>query len=196
MSTSWVSCTTNNQRMQWWEGLPKGEELILSVSRQLKDWQEKIGYFLFLSLGLTRVYSPGQRRTGGPGELVEPAGARACRRNILAVSGVVVVAELAGADPSALSVFGVEPSGDKGVVVVGAAAVASQLYWYIQRFWHLYEDGELEIGPIVTGDVRKLVKISGNRKQVLVRKWTDLISNCVAAGLTLLSWCFIALWIT
>lgn len=170
--------------------------LILSVSRQLKDWQEKIGYFLFLSLGLTRVYSPGQRRIGGPGELVEPAGARACRRNILAVSGVVVVAELAGADPSALSVFGVEPSGDRGVAVVGAAAVASQLYWYVQRFWHLYEDGELEIGPIMTGDVRKLVKISGNRKQVLVRKWTDLISNCVAAGLTVLSWCFIALWIT
>lgn len=108
----------------------------------------------------------------------------------------MVVAELAGADPGALSVFGVEPSGDRGIAVAGAAAVASQLYWYVQRFWHLYEDGELEIEPIVSGDVRKLVKISGNRKQVLVRKWTDLISNCVAAGLTLLSWCFIALWIT
>ena len=161
----------------------------------MKDWQQKIDYFQFLALGVTRVFPIGERRTGDPERLAEPVGARACRRNILAVSGLVVVAEFAGADPGALSVFGVEPTGDRGVEIVGAALVATQLYWYAQRYMHLYEDGEIEHEPILSGDERKSFKISGNRKLGLVRKGTDLIANRVAVVLTLLSWCCIGSWI-
>ena len=161
----------------------------------MKDWKEKIDYFQFLSLGLTRVFPAGSWSTGDPDRLSEPAGARACRRNILAVSGVVVVAELAGADPNALSVFGVEPTGDRGIAVVGVAVVASQLYWYAQRYLHLYEDGEIEHEQVLSDDVKKSFKISGNRKLGLVRKAADLFSNYVAFGLTLLSWYFIGSWI-
>ena len=49
-----------------------------------------------------------------PEKLLEPDGARVCRRNILALAGVVVVAGFAGADPREISVFGVKPSGDWG----------------------------------------------------------------------------------
>ena len=141
------------------------------------------------------MFPVGERRTGGLDRLSEPDGARACRRNILALSGVVVVAELAGADPGALSVFGVEPTGERGVAVVGAAVIAAQLYWYVQRYWHLYEDAVIEHEPIMSGDVKKSFKISGNRKLILVRKGTDLISNYVAVGLTVLSWYFMVSWI-
>ena len=161
----------------------------------MKDWKEKIDYFQFLSLGLTCAFPAGNRSKGNSDRLSEPAGARACRRNILAMSGVVVIAELAGADPDALSVFGVEPNGDRGIAVVGAAVVASQLYWYAQRYLHLYEDGEIEHERVLSGDVKKSFKISGNRKQGLVRKGADLFSNYVAFGLTLLSWYFIGSWI-
>lgn len=111
------------------------------------------------------------------------------------MSGLVVVAEFASADPGALSAFGVEPTEDSGVAVVGAALVASQLYWFAQRYLHLYEDREIEHEPVLSGDVKKSFKISGNRKQVLVRKGTDLIANYVAVGLTLLSWYCIGSWI-
>ena len=132
---------------------------------------------------------------GDPDRLAEPAGARACRRNILAVSGLVVVAKFAGADPGALSVFGVQPTGDRGVTVIGAALILSQLYWFAQRYLHMYEDGEIEHEPALSGDVRNSFKISGNRQLVLVRKRADLIANRVAVGLTLLSWYFIGSWI-
>ena len=167
----------------------------LVARNPLKDWLRKIDYVQFLALGVTRVFPRGTRGAGDPDRLAEPAGARACRRNILAVSGRVVVAECAGADPGALSVFGVEPTGDRGVAVIGVALVASQFYWFAQRFLHMYEDGEIEHEPVLSGDVRSTFKISGNRSLVLVRKGTDLFANRVAVGLTLLSWYFICSWI-
>ena len=68
---------------------------------------------LFLSLGLTRVYPPEDQRHAKETteKLLEPDGSKACRRNILALAGVVVVAGFAGADPRDLIVFGVKPRG-------------------------------------------------------------------------------------
>ena len=154
-----------------------------------------VSYFLFLSLGVTRVFPMRNRRIGGSDRLSEPDSARICRRNILALSSVVVLTGLAGADPSALSVFGAEFSGDRGVVVVAVAICVSQVYWYVQRYCHLYEDGLMEHEPITAGDTKKSIKISGNRSMILVRKRADLISNSAAIVMTVLSWCFIVSWI-
>ena len=51
-----------------------------------------IRYFAFLSFGLTRVY-PSQDREHAKQtteKLLEPDGSKACRRNILALAGIVV----------------------------------------------------------------------------------------------------------
>ena len=74
----------------------------------------KIRRILFLSLGLERVYPAWEReRMNDVSEkLIEPEGARVCRRNILALAAIVVVASAAGADPSDLNIFGVKPPDD------------------------------------------------------------------------------------
>ena len=146
---------------------------------------------LFLSLGLTRVFRP-RNRGGGNGfdMLLETEGSRAYRRNILALASVFVVAGLAGADPRDLSVFGVKPDGDWGVIVIGAAAMLTQLYWYVLRYLHMKEDAVIEQ---VEGG--KLLKIRLNDSYILERKSGDLFSNCVCFLLTALSWYFVMSWI-
>ena len=156
-----------------------------------------VRYFLFLSLGLTRVYPP-QKRVYGldtTEKLLEPDGARACRRNILALAGVVVLAGFAGADPREISVFGVKPSGDRGVLVLGVAVILSHLYWYFLRYHHLKEDGVIDQDPAVSGHGAENLKIAGNKSFCLVRKGADLFSNYAAIVLTCLSWFFVASWI-
>lgn len=156
--------------------------------------------FLFLSLGLTRGYSP--QRTGYPRhtteKLLEPDGARACRRNIIALAGVVVVAGLAGADPREISVFGVKPSGDRGVLVLGVAVVLSHLYWFVLRYHQMKEDGVIEQDPALkhmSGHDAEYLKIAGNESFTLVRKGADLFANYATIVLTCLSWFFVASWI-
>ena len=95
----------------------------------------KIRRILFLLLGLERVCPPRDRKHAKETteKLIEPEGARVCRRNILALAGVVVVAGAAGADPRDLDVFGVKPSDDWGVLVLGTAAILAHVYWYVLR---------------------------------------------------------------
>lgn len=154
---------------------------------------------LFLSLGLTRAHPPMDRkrakRTGE--KLVESQGSRASRRNIIVLSGVLVLAGLAGADLHSLSLFGIKPTGDWGVGVLGVAAVLMQIYWYVMRYQHLSEDGAIERDP-GTGFSAKTVeplKISRNEALGLVRKEADLFSSWVAFVMTSLSWFFIYSWI-
>ena len=66
---------------------------------------ETIRNFLFLALGLTRVY---QSQNPDRLPLMEPDGVRTCRRNIIALAGLLVLAGLAGAGPGDLGVFGVK----------------------------------------------------------------------------------------
>ena len=105
------------------------------------------------------------------------------------------MAGLAGADPREISVFGVKPSGDRGVLVLGVAVILSHLYWYGLRYNHLKEDGVIEQDPAVSGHDAKSLKIAGNRSFSLVRKEADLFSNYAAIVLTCLSWFFVASWI-
>ena len=145
----------------------------------------RIRYFLFLSLGLNREYLPPQHnKSKDPTEwLLEPDGARNCRRNILALATAVVLTGLAGVDPSELRVFGVSLSGDHGVVVLGLAVVLAHLYWYFLRYFHIRDDG--------TSAGRTITHIG----YPLVRRGADLLANYVAIIMTLSSWCFVASWL-
>ena len=156
--------------------------------------------FLFLSLGLSRVYPPEKsvyaRNTTE--KLLEPVAAKACRRNIIALAGVVVVAGLAGADPREISVFGVKASGDRGVLVLGAAVILAHLYWFVLRYHHLKEDGVIEQDPALRhmkGHDAEYLKIAGNESFALPRKRADLFANYAAIVLTCSSWFFVASWI-
>ena len=156
-----------------------------------------VRYFLFLSLGPTRVYPPEKQvdKKNIIEKLLEPDGSRACRRNILALAGVVVVAGLAGADPHEISVFGVKPSGDRGVLVLGGAVILSHLYWFVLKYHHMKEDGLIEQDPRLSDHRSEKLKIPGNKRIRLVRKEPDLFSNYAAIVLTCLSWFFVISWI-
>lgn len=156
-----------------------------------------VRYFLFLSLGLSRVYPPKDRKSGqGTTEkFLEPQGSRICRRNILVLSSVVVIAGFAGADLDTLNLFGVKPSGEWGVPVLGFAAVLSQMYWYYLRHQRLLEDGAIEQDSGTYADGAETVKISQVVNPRIVWREADLFSNRVAFGLVLLSWYFIVRWI-
>ena len=156
----------------------------------------KIRYILFLSLGLECVFPAWEReRVNEAAEkLIEPKGARVCRRNILALAAIVVVAGVAGADPRDLDIFGVRPPDDWGVQVLGAVAILAHLYWYVLRYYHLRDGGRVEQVPDFGGLKKDELKINWN-DFVLVRRGADLVSNWAAFVLTLLSWWFIGLWI-
>ena len=124
-------------------------------------------------------------------KLLEPVGSRACRRNILALAGIVVLVGLAGADPHELSVFGVEPSGSRGVLVLGVAVILVQLYWYVLKYHHLKEDGVIE--QVLSAPGAERLKI--RNEFTLVQRDADLFSNRVAAVLTVWSWYFVVSWI-
>lgn len=126
--------------------------------------------------------------------LLETDGSKANRRNILALAGVMVVAGLAGAEPRDLSVFGVKPVGDRGVIVVSTAAILIQLYWYVLRYLHMEEDGAVEQKPL-SGEPIKLLKTKLNPHLVLRRKSVDLFSNWACFLMTVLSWYFALSWI-
>ncbi len=157
----------------------------------------EFGRFLFLFFGLARAYprTEHSRAIRSSEKLAEPQGSKNCRRNIIVLSATVTLAGLAGADPHTLSLFGVKPSGDWGFAVLYLAAIAAQVYWYVQRYQHLSEDGILEKDPVTGNRGAPSQKISWNPSIRLVRKGADLFSNRVAVLLTLVSWSFIVSWI-
>lgn len=130
-------------------------------------------------------------------KLIEPQGSRVARRNIVVLSGVLVLAGLAGADLQSLNLFGIRPTGNWGVTVLGVAAALAQIYWYVLRYQYLSEDGTIErdLGTGLSAKTAGPLKISGNEALALVRKEADLFSNWVAFLLTGLSWYFIYSWI-
>ena len=147
--------------------------------------------FLFLALGLTRRWPP-QNPKGLP--LEEPNGARTSRRNIIALAGLLVLAGFAGADPSDLNVFGVKPGeGARGTLVISAAAVAVQLYWYYLRYCHLFFDARVFDSPRANDE--QLTSIHVVTIESFEYKSADLFSNWVAFLLTVISWYFIGHWI-
>ena len=156
----------------------------------------KFRRILFLSVGLEHVYPRRERKCAKETteKLLEPDGARACRRNILTLAVVVVVASAAGADPRDLDIFGVKPPDDWGVIVLGVAVILAHIYWYVLRYYHLRDDGRIEQNPTVNGTGTEYLKIDWN-DFCLIRRGADLFSNWVAFVFTVLSWWCIGLWI-
>ena len=147
--------------------------------------------FLFLAVGLTRRCPP---QKPGEAPLEEPDGARTSRRNIIALSGVLVLAGLAGADPGDLNVFGIEPGkGARGAIVVGAATIAVQFYWYYLRYCHLRHDAKVVDRPGTTEETLVPVQMIGGTS--FLHKSANLFSNWIAFLLTIISWYFIGNWV-
>ena len=154
---------------------------------------KSIRYHLFMFLGLTRGYGP---QNIAPHHIIEPEGARTSRRNIIALAGLLVLAGVAGADPGDLNVFGVEPGkGTWGVIVIGAAAIVVQVYWYSLKYFHLiadmrvatsYSSPEENIQPLFNIDLTK---------QSIAQKRANWLSNWGAFILAIGSWFVIICWI-
>ena len=106
----------------------------------------------------------------------------------------MVVAGFSGADPHDISVFGVKPAEDQGVLVLGVAVILVHVYWCLLRYHHLKEDGIIEPDPGSNPDGPSHLKISWNDFR-LVRKSADLWSNYVTVILTAVSWYFVVSWI-
>ena len=124
---------------------------------------------------------------------MEPEGVRTCRRNIIALAGLLVLAGVTGADPADLDVFGVKP-GERawGVIVIAVVAVAVQVYWYTLKHWHLRVDGKFEDER---ENFRENLKRPPSLGVFLEQKRANLISNWVAFLLTLGSLYFAVSWI-
>jgi hypothetical protein len=155
-----------------------------------------VRYFMFLTLGICRTYRVSKKVEGIPTKpLSEPPESRICRRNILALASMLVIAGAAGGDPHDLTVFGVELTAGWGDVVLGAAAIGAHIYWYAMRYFHAAADGMIP-APRYSAGVnphRPADPVSENHN--LERKTADLWANRVAFVLTILSWYFIAQWI-
>ena len=130
--------------------------------------------------------------------LVEPIASRADRRNILALASVLVVAGFAGADPRDLSVFGIRPAGDWGVIVIGTVAVLTHFYWYILRYFHMMEEAIRELRLVDPSNPTKgpsQIMLTESEPMIIERKTSDLVSNWACFLMTLISWCFVGRWI-
>lgn len=150
---------------------------------------------LFLLLGLTRAYLPRKKHGSLSEPLSEPEGARACRRNITALSGSLVVVGLAGADFAEMNVFGLKLGSDsRGPLTVSVAIVLVQLYWYAVRYCHMKEDAIIEPGPDMRGEAGQGLKIRLNESFALVQKSANLFANRVAFLLAVVSWFFMVSW--
>ena len=154
-----------------------------------------IRYFMFLSLGLNRNYVPKRWAASAenPRKLSEPSGSIICRRNILALASILTLAGSADVDPQNLSVFGMQILGERGVDVLGAAAILAHLYWYAMRYHHLREDGAYLAASDNMDSPTKSLRLTEHN--YIERKSADLWANRAAVALTLLSWVFVALWI-
>ena len=157
---------------------------------------------LFMSLGLTRYYAHGRKiqrhEKAHGGMVVEPNASRADRRNILALASVLVVAGFAGADPRDLSVFGIRPDGDWGVIVIGTVAILTHVYWYILRYFHMMEEAIRELRIVDPASPTKgptQIMLTENEPMIIGRKFSDLVSNWVCFLMTLISWYFVGRWI-
>ena len=148
-----------------------------------------IRYFGFLLLGIPRTYIAGHEPKPAVLVMSEPSGSINCRRNILALGGIVTISGFAGVDPHDLNVFGVNFSGERGALALGLAVLLTQLYWYVIRFHHLTEDAT----AVAKNNEELLIRKLGS-DYCLVRKTADLLANRAAVFLTVLSWAFVAFW--
>ena len=150
-----------------------------------------IGYdFFFLTVGLPHI----RKRDGGPKEwvLLEPEGVRLSRRNIIALSALLILAGFAYPNPSDLKVFGLElGTGTRGTIILTCTVFVVQAYWYGLKYLHIRESGEID-GPHVSQNKRPLSSISD---VCIKQKSANWIANCVAAGLTVASWGVLAYWL-
>ena len=156
----------------------------------------KIRKFFFLFFGIPFPHTLSLRNYPNQldRQLLEPDGSKICRRNILALSGIVVLAGCMGAGPQDIDFFGVKPSGKRAVFIFCTFIILVQIYWYIKRYFHLKDDGIIQDFQFENSDTFPL-NITRSDHLTFVPRRSDLLSNILALVLTLLSWCFIYIWV-
>ena len=127
-------------------------------------------------------------------QLLEPDGSKICRRNILALSSIVVLAGFMGAGPHEIDFFGVKPSGERAVFIFCIFIILVQIYWYIKKYFHLKDDGMIQDIRPETGETLSL-NIAISDHLTFVPRRSDFLSNIMALVLTLLSWRVVYTWI-
>ena len=144
-----------------------------------RDW--------FLLAGYQRTYSPKARREPDEtnSKIAEPKAAKACRRNILALAGIITATGFAGADPDELTVLGMKFQ-NNAPITLWIAIVVLQGYWYWARFLHLKEDGIVEELQFNTHEYR-YTKMRHSTHFPLMRKNADLQANRIALFMSFLS---------
>ena len=152
---------------------------------------------MLLLLGLWRVCSPhdADRKSAARDELIEPLEAKVCRRNILALGSTIVLAGAAGLDPGDLSIFGMKPLDDRGIIVLGSAAILIHIYWHVLRYCHVKDGGRNYLICNQDGGMTGHRKVEWDHDTIAVRS-ADRISNLTALVLTGLSWIIVGLWMT
>ena len=169
---------------------PKGVDVSAMMERLRRVW--------FLAVGLSlRGPMPVDRGQGRDIDslLIEPRGAKTCRRNVMALSSAVVVAVLAG-DLEDLAVFGVTPHAERGRCVLAISVVVTQLYLYASRYFQTWERGHIHQGPSSHGgEGWSEIPIRGLRGGVYHRQLSDVFSGWMSFLLTVASWCCLARWI-
>ena len=91
-----------------------------------------------------------------------------------------------------MNVFGLElGAGTRGTIILCGAVFVLQAYWYCLKYLHIKESGEID-GPHDTQSQRALSSVSDGRIRQKSANW---IANCVAAGLTVVSWGVLGYWL-
>lgn len=146
---------------------------------------------LFLTFGLWPVHRMTEKEAW---PLVEPDGARIARRNIIGLSGILILAGFAGVNPGDLTLFGLDlDAGGRGAIVVLVGAGAAQVYWYCMKYCHMRDDAKTNSSLPDYQD--HLLRLAANPGVNLRQASANWISNMVAFALMLGSWWFMYYWI-
>lgn len=158
--------------------------------------------FVFLTFGLEKEYPPRRYQREQPPvreTLIEPQAAERCRRNILALSSVVVLAAMAGIGPRDIEVLGVGLAENRGAFVICGAIVAAQAYWYLMRYLHLRDNakrqGSTPHGQLNPTDQKIDWSLPWRDCDCLVPRKADLWANRVALALVIVSCVVILSWV-
>ena len=152
-------------------------------------------FFLFFGIPFPLPWSPRKYPNKfNDIQLLEPDGSKICRRNILALSSIVILAGCMGTGPHEIDFFGVKPSGERAVSIFCTFIILVQIYWYIKRYFHLKDDGIIEdVGHHAVNPLS--LNLTRSDHLPCVPRRSDLLSNILALVLTLLSWRVIYTWI-
>ncbi|MDE0062855.1 MAG: hypothetical protein OXU72_08705 [Gammaproteobacteria bacterium] len=97
-----------------------------------------------------------------------------------------------------LDLFGIKPAQGRRVIVLCMAAIVVHSYWSLARYWRLRQNSS-RILPVPCTEIEETVaaidrKAQWNEEASVSLRVAGLLANWAAAGLTLVSWCILVVW--